>query len=84
MLCRLNYNTNYFTEKAECSVTLSKDGWGWFVCGRQLVIWKFSKQQTSTSSNTPLNRRQSVAVSSPKSYELTLPPSDLAHKAEVN
>ena len=32
-----------FLGKAECSVTLSKDGWGWFVSGRHLVIWKFAK-----------------------------------------
>ena len=64
-----------FLGKAECSVTLSKDGWGWFVSGRHLVIWKFAKSAPTS--------RKGGAVSTPKSYELTLPPSDLAHKADL-
>lgn len=67
--------------KTECSVTLSKDGWAWFVCGRQLVIWKFSKSTSVSSAMTP--SRKSIAVSSPKCHELTLPPSDLAHKSDL-
>lgn len=67
--------------KAECSVTLSKDGWAWFVCGRQLVIWKYSKSAGANTVSTP--SRKSIAVSSPKSHELTLPPSDLAHKSDL-
>lgn len=66
--------------RTECSVTLSKDGWAWFVCGRQLVIWKYPKSTVATGSTTP--SRKSLSVS-PKSYELTLPPSDLAHKSDL-
>ena len=74
-------NLIIFIGKTECSVSLSKDGWSWFVCGRQLVIWKYSKSAANTVSSTP--SRKSIAISSPKSHELTLPPSDLAHKSDL-
>lgn len=66
--------------KSQCSVNLSNDGWAWFVSGRQLVIWKYSRPG-GNALTTP--SRKSVAVTSPKSFELTLPPSDLAHKASL-
>ena len=62
-------------------MALSADGWAWFVSGRHLVVWKYVKQSQAPGS-TPLTRK-SLAVSSPKCYELTLPPSDLAHKADL-
>jgi len=66
--------------KSQCSVNLSSSGWAWFVSGRHLVIWKYSKAGGNAAS-TPM--RKSAAVTSPKSFELTLPPSDLAHKASL-
>lgn len=51
------------------------------MCGRQLVIWKYSKSAGANTVSTP--SRKSIAVSSPKSHELTLPPSDLAHKSDL-
>ena len=70
----------YNTGKTECSVNLSDNGWAWFVSGRQLVIWRYAKV---TGNTTTAGSRKSVAVMSPKAYELTLPPSDLAHKADL-
>ena len=65
--------------KTECSVTLSKDGWGWFVSGRHLVVWKYSK----TAGAIPASSRRASVISTPKAYELILPPTDLAHKADL-
>ena len=80
-LTRVTVSYLHFAGKTECSVSLSQDGWAWFVCGRQLVIWKYSKTVGAPSTATP--SRKSIAISSPKSHELTLPPSDLAHKADL-
>lgn len=60
---------------------MSPEGWAWFVSGRHLVIWKYVKPSYQTGS-TALARK-SLAVAAPKSYELTLPPSELAHKADL-
>lgn len=47
------------------------------------MIWKYSKSgQTNQAANTT-GGRKSLAVASPKAYELTLPPSELAHKADL-
>lgn len=59
---------------AAVSVHISADGWAWFVCGRRLLIWQC--KQTSDS------RRQQHVLSS-QCRELTLPPSDLAHRADL-
>lgn len=49
------------------SVNLSSDGWAWFVCGRRLLVWQASSTRPVTS----------------QCRELTLPPSDLAHRAHL-
>ena len=74
----------FLAGKTECSVALSPEGWAWFVSGRHLVVWKYAKPAGGgTSSGTGPLSRKSISVASPKSYELTLPPSDLAHKADL-
>nr|CAD7433875.1 unnamed protein product [Timema monikensis] len=49
------------------SVNISSNGWAWLVCGRRLLIWQYG--HTSQRHN--------------HCHELTLPPSDLAHKAHL-
>ncbi|KAJ9592509.1 hypothetical protein L9F63_015826, partial [Diploptera punctata] len=56
------------------SVRISPDGWAWFVCGRRLLIWQY--KQISDGG------KQRRMVSS-QCRELTLPPSDLAHRVDL-
>ncbi|XP_069672597.1 nuclear pore complex protein Nup133 isoform X3 [Periplaneta americana] len=56
------------------SVRISPDGWAWFVCGRRLLIWQY-KQTTDAGKQRRLLNSQC--------RELTLPPSDLAHRADL-
>lgn len=49
------------------SVNISNEGWAWFVCGRRLLVWQASGKR-------PINTQ---------CRELTLPPSDLAHRAHL-
>ena len=56
------------------SVRISPDGWAWFVCGRRLLIWQY--KQISDGG------KQRRLVSS-QCRELTLPPSDLAHRVDL-
>jgi nuclear pore complex protein Nup133 len=56
------------------SVHISADGWAWFVCGRRLLIWQY--KQT-------LDAGKQRRVLSSQCRELTLPPSDLAHRADL-
>lgn len=53
---------------------ISADGWAWFVCGRRLLIWQY--KQT-------LDAGKQRHVLSSQCQELTLPPSDLAHRADL-
>ncbi|XP_067140636.1 nuclear pore complex protein Nup133 [Centruroides vittatus] len=55
---------------SDVSVKLCDYGWASLVCGRKLFVWKF-KQMPETRNMVSHCR------------ELTLPPSDLAHKAEL-
>lgn len=50
------------------SVKVSSHGWAWLVCGRRLFVWKYQQNETKRSCTC---------------YELQLPPSDLAHKADL-
>ncbi|XP_021913246.1 nuclear pore complex protein Nup133 [Zootermopsis nevadensis] len=56
------------------SVHISVDGWAWFVCGRRLLIWQYKQA---------LDAGKQRRVLSSQCQELTLPPSDLAHKADL-
>lgn len=48
-------------------MNISNEGWAWFVCGRRLLVWQASGKR-------PINTQ---------CRELTLPPSDLAHRAHL-
>lgn len=48
-------------------------GWAWLVIGRRLFVWRYLDD-----GSTPLNR-----LKASKCHELLLPPSDIAHKAEL-
>lgn len=56
------------------SAKISEWGFAWLVCGRRLLIWQFSQ---SSHSGTP--KRQATG----QCFELQLPQSDLAHRAEL-
>lgn len=56
---------------------ISECGYAWVVCGRRLLIWQY--RQAPVQPGTP--QRKHAAVS--QCYELQLPQSDLAHRAEL-
>ncbi|ODN04961.1 hypothetical protein Ocin01_01707 [Orchesella cincta] len=51
------------------SCRLDPNGWAWLVCGRKLYVWKYSLDQS---------KKTSIAC-----RELTLPPSELVHSANL-
>ncbi|XP_030748548.1 nuclear pore complex protein Nup133 [Sitophilus oryzae] len=53
---------------------ISDCGYAWVVCGRKLLMWQF---QLSYLGNSPKQRKFPIC------YELRLPQSDLAHRAEL-
>ncbi|GAB6026024.1 hypothetical protein CHUAL_012235 [Chamberlinius hualienensis] len=55
----------------EVSARLDISSWAWLVCGRRLFIWKYKLGPDQQLAAAPLCR------------ELTLPPSDVAHKADL-
>jgi len=63
------------------SVSYSKSGWAWVVCGRKLLIWQYkgpSKAQQQAGTKPPAAR--SIAS---QCRELTLPHCDIGHKARL-
>ncbi|XP_076316561.1 nuclear pore complex protein Nup133 isoform X1 [Tachypleus tridentatus] len=52
------------------SVKISESGWAWLVCGRRLFVWRYKQHSGSRSVVTQCR-------------ELNLPPSDLAHRADL-
>lgn len=58
------------------SARISECGYAWVVCGRRLLIWQYRQP---IQYNTP-QRKQ---VLSSQCFELQLPQSDLAHRAEL-
>ena len=56
----------------EVSAQVSERGWSWLVVGRRLLVWRHSQ-----SGGEAAPRRLALC------RELTLPPSDLAHRAEL-
>ncbi|CAH1978388.1 unnamed protein product [Acanthoscelides obtectus] len=62
------------------SARISESGYVWIVCGRRLLIWQY--KQVATQSSTPQTPQRKHA-SLNQCYELQLPQSDLAHKAEL-
>lgn len=60
------------------SARISECGYAWVVCGRRLLVWQYKKFNSNTTT-TPLRKQ----VSTNQCYELQLPQSDLAHRAEL-
>ncbi|KAK3877177.1 hypothetical protein Pcinc_018094 [Petrolisthes cinctipes] len=54
----------------EMSAVLSPSGWAWLVCGRRLLVWRYRQDDSRRVVNHQFR-------------ELTLPPSDLAHRAQL-
>lgn len=52
------------------SAVLSPSGWAWLVCGRRLLVWRYRQDDSRRLVNHQFR-------------ELTLPPSDLAHRAQL-
>ncbi|XP_050690235.1 nuclear pore complex protein Nup133-like isoform X2 [Eriocheir sinensis] len=62
---------NFADRNVEISAVLSEEGWAWLVCGRRLLVWRYRQEE----SRPRLVNHQF--------RELTLPPSDLAHRAQL-
>lgn len=69
--------TFIFTGNTALSARISQLGFAWLVCGRRLLIWQY--QQEYNNVGTPSKRQ----VLSGQCFELQLPQSDLAHRAEL-
>lgn len=74
-ICLINY-TN-FLGNTVISAGISECGFAWVVCGRRLLIWQY--RQSVSLSSTP--QRKPTALN--QCFELQLPQSDLAHRAEL-
>ncbi|XP_049818107.1 nuclear pore complex protein Nup133 isoform X2 [Aethina tumida] len=61
---------------AVVSARISECGYVWVVCGRRLLIWQY--RQTAENPGTPTKRNLMTQC-----FELQLPQSDLAHRAEL-
>ncbi|KAJ8938499.1 hypothetical protein NQ318_005163 [Aromia moschata] len=59
------------------SARISEYGYAWVVCGRRLLIWQY--RQTPSAPGTPQRKHGGIN----QCYELQLPQSDLAHRAEL-
>lgn len=63
------------------SVRISECGYAWLVCGRRLLVWQYRQSVLNNAGpGTPQRRTMSGAT---QCYELTLPQSDLAHRADL-
>ncbi|KAG5890186.1 hypothetical protein JTB14_010650 [Gonioctena quinquepunctata] len=60
------------------SARISECGFAWVVCGRRLLIWQY-RQSLSSATGTPQRKHGSIN----QCFELQLPQSDLAHRAEL-
>lgn len=56
------------------SAHISPDGWAWLVCGRRLLIWQYKQTPAMLQQRRP---------PSTQCRELTLPASELAHRADL-
>lgn len=64
----------FFVDISNVTTRVSESGWTWFVNGRKLFIWRHVDDVNSASGGR---------ARAPKCYELLLPPSDIAHRAEL-
>ncbi|KAG7173289.1 Nuclear pore complex protein Nup133-like, partial [Homarus americanus] len=60
----------FVDRNVEMSAVLSQCGWAWLVCGRRLLVWRYRLDDSRRLVNHQFR-------------ELTLPPSDLAHRAQL-
>ncbi|XP_023018139.1 nuclear pore complex protein Nup133 [Leptinotarsa decemlineata] len=59
------------------SARISECGFAWVVCGRRLLIWQY--RQSTSGAGTPQRKHGNIN----QCFELQLPQSDLAHRAEL-
>lgn len=59
------------------SARISPLGFAWLVCGRRLLIWQY--QQAFYNAHMPIKKEILIG----QCFELQLPQSDLAHRAEL-
>lgn len=59
------------------SARISECGYAWVVCGRRLLIWQY--RHTVAAPGTPQRKPGGIN----QCFELQLPQSDLAHRAEL-
>lgn len=65
------------------SVRISECGYAWLVCGRRLLVWQYRQNVQSGMFGQPGTPQRKTAVGATQCYELTLPQSDLAHRADL-
>lgn len=64
------------------SVRISECGFAWLVCGRRLLVWQYRQSIHGGQMGTGTPQRKTSGGST-QCYELTLPQSDLAHRADL-
>jgi nuclear pore complex protein Nup133 len=77
---QLNESLTFSDKNAAVSVNWSEqNGYAWAVCGRKLLVWQY-KLQNSNSENSRTPQRRNIAS---QCRILTLPHSDIGHKASL-
>lgn len=64
------------------SINCSGNGWAWAVCGRRLLIWQYKETRIDLS-KADISRTPQRRPTSAQCRELTLPNSDIGHKASL-
>lgn len=74
----LSYILNkYFLGNTVVSARIAECGYAWVVCGRRLLIWQY--RHIISAPGTPQRKHGNLN----QCFELLLPQSDLAHRAEL-
>lgn len=61
---------------------ISECGYAWLVCGRRLLVWQYRQNVLGAQSGVGVLQRKPMSGAT-QCYELTLPQSDLAHRADL-
>lgn len=64
------------------SVRISDCGYAWLVCGRRLLVWQYRQNIIGGQTGVGTPQRKTIGGAT-QCYELTLPQSDLAHRADL-
>lgn len=56
---------------------IADNGYAWLICGRRLLVWQYQQLTMLSNLNTPQKKQITQC------FELQLPQSDLAHRAEL-